>query len=166
MGDAVLEVVADDDHVAHAHPAGEEQGPHAAHQPGIPDHQIGGDQPAAEVHGEHEEQTDPLPPRQILLGQGIGGDVEHHHGEDGADDGVFHRIEEAGDDLRVCEHRLIAVKGEAAGQQEGLPCIHVVGVGEGGYEDIVQRVGHDQQDYSADGHQDDIAGLVGHTGRF
>ena len=68
VGDAVLEVVADDDHVAHAHPSGEEQGPHAAHQPGVPDHQIGGDQPAAEVHGEHEEQADPLPPRQILLG--------------------------------------------------------------------------------------------------
>ena len=128
VGNAVLEVVAHDDHIAHPHAAGEKQGPHTANQVGLLDNQVGGDHAAAEVHGDDEKDIEELPSRQILLGQGVGGDVQHHHGENGADDGVLHRVEEARHDLRVGKHRLIAVQGKAAGQQERFARVHVIGV--------------------------------------
>src|SRR5699024_1378609 len=101
VGDAVLEVVADDDHVAHRHAAGQEQGPHIVDEARLLDHQVGGHQAAAKVHGKDEEQADPFAAGQAAHRQGVGGDVQHHHREDGADDGVLDGVEVAGEDVAV-----------------------------------------------------------------
>ena len=66
MGDAGFKEVADDDHVAHGHSAWQEQSPHIVQQAGLLDHQIGGNQTTAEIHGDEEENTDPLSAGQAL----------------------------------------------------------------------------------------------------
>ncbi len=160
MGDAVLEIVAHDDHVAHRHAAGQKQRPHIADQAGLLHHQIGGNQAAAKVHGDDEEQAQEFPPGQVLLGHGVCGDVEHDHRENGADGGVQHGVQETGDNGFLRENRLVAIQGEAAGQQEGLARVNIIGIGEGGDDHIVKRIRHHEQHRRGNGHQNDVAGLV------
>ena len=113
-GDVVLKEVPHEDHVAHGHGSRQEQGPHTAQQAGLLDDQVGGDQAAAEVHGDDEEQADVFAPGQVLDAQRIGHQKDHDHRVDGADDGVLDAVEEAGEQCAVCEHRLVALQGELA----------------------------------------------------
>ena len=66
----------------------------------------------------------------------------------------------AGEDVRVGKDRLVAVEGKAAGREEGLSGVHVIGIGEGSDEDVIQRISHQQQHDHAQRHQHDVAGLV------
>ena len=57
----------------------------------------------------NEEDAEKLPAGQVPLGHGVGGDVEHGHREYGTDQGIFHRVEKAGDDVGVLKHRRVSV---------------------------------------------------------
>src|SRR5699024_1571639 len=131
FGDAGLEEVAGDDHVGHRHAAGQEHGPDGVDQAGILDDQVGGDQTAAKVHGNDKEDVEELASRQIGVGQGVGGDVDHYYREDRAYHGVLDAVPVAQQDAVVREHGGIAFQAELAGQQEGLAGINIVRVGEG-----------------------------------
>ena len=110
-----------------------------------------------------EEQADVLAPGQILHAQRVSHKIDHDHRVDGADDGVLDAVHKTGEQRTVCKHRLIALQGELAGQQEGLAGVHVVGIREGCHQNVVQRVGHDEHDGGADDYQNDVADLIGQT---
>ena len=161
-----MKVVADDDHIAHRHAAGEEQRPDVVNQVRIPDHQIGGNQAAAEIHRDDEKDAEELAPWQVLLRQRIGGDIEQRHGKDRANDGVFDGVHVPGKDIGVREDGGIAPQGKLAGKEEGFPRVHVVGIGHGRHQYIVEGIGDNQEYNGGNDHQNHVAGLVGEAGKL
>ena len=145
-GDAVFKIVACDDGVAHSDAAGQEHGPDGLHDPGLLHDQVGGDQAAAEVHGDNEEDADQLPSGHFLHRKRIRYQIDQRHRVNGADHGVQDAVAITAHDVGLGKHRLVSVKGKLAGQQEGLAGVHIVRIREGRHKHVIQRISHDEED--------------------
>ena len=167
MGNACV-VGAGNNHVPNAERAGNQNGPDGVQHSQIADEQVGGNQAAAEEHGDDEHDIEEALALEVRAGHGVGCQQRHHDGNDGEQNRVDHGILEARPDLRVGHDAFIGrqrplaeIKGQSAVLQRD-------GVDKGCQNDVDNRQDngcHKQAQYGV-GEDHDCLVIAGKPGEF
>ncbi|MNC33889.1 hypothetical protein D3C75_822990 [compost metagenome] len=155
VGD-VLEEVFQHDQVEGADGIGNHQGPQGIGQMQRLHHEVGGNHPAAEQHGEQDSQQNHLPAPELGFGQR----VRHQRGEQEVDEGAQHR--NINGNQHAPEQRVrgkdIAVGGQGPllGPQNQPALGYLCGAGEGNRHHIHKGHHADQGNQKQQGVVDDV----------
>ena len=138
MGDSHV-IGSGDDHIPYAESAGEQNGPDGVQHPQVADQQIGGNQAAAEKHGDDKHDIEEAFPSEIRPGHGVGRQQRYRNGNDGKEYGINQCVLKAGPDLGVGHDPLIGGQGPFAEIEGQSAVLQGDGVNKGGQDDIDHR---------------------------
>ena len=146
------------DQVPGADGGGQNHDPEAVQQVEGLDDQVGGDQAAAEQHGEGEEEGDGLPSGQVLPGEGVRAQDGQHQVHRGAHNGIEDGVHVGKADIGVVEDQLVGAGLEAYGQGGEFSAQNGRVAAEGAGQHVNEGVQRDDADQDDQGVVDDLKG--------
>ncbi len=158
-GDALV-VGAGNNHVPHVEGAGQQDGQGVVQQVEVVDQQVGGDQAAAEEHGDDKDHIEEASAPEIGPGHGVGGQQGDDPAQDGGFDGVEQGVLKAHPDLGVAQHPLIGHQRPLAEIEGHALVLEGDGVDKGRKDDIDNGKNNGSQKQAKDGICHDQEGPV------
>ena len=116
----------------------------AVQQSQLSDVQIAGDQPSAEIHGDHEQRHDEALAGAVSPGKCVGRGNRQRQIDERSKEGVENGVGIARPDLLIVENKAVGLQRGVDRQQDHFPAGYGLGVADGRADDEQQRVkGHD-----------------------
>ncbi len=149
-----------DNQIEHVDAERDNEHPNRIRQMQILHQQVGRNKATVEEHRHHEQKHNDLPRPKLPPGQHIRGWQREQHVDQGAEQGVEHRIPVARPDPHILENFLVPEKADVFRKQPYLARRYECGIAEGSDHDEIQRINDNQENKGAQQPQRDLEGQL------